>query len=83
MPNTVNEEIISELDKKLNNITAELGKPGVKAIDICVTYKQIRPALSKLIKFLDGLPSWITPGWIGTVIKAIKTLMALLDQMCS
>lgn len=82
MPHTVNDKFISDLDNQLSAIHADLTKAGAKAIDICGPYKKIRPALITLIKFLDGLPGWMKPGWLGTIITAIKTLMALLDRIC-
>lgn len=81
MTAAISDKDLADLQHKLEHAHGEITR-GAKGINICQTYKSIRPALQKLISFLDGLPGWLKPGWLGTIITAIKTLMALLDQMC-
>lgn len=82
MASAVDEKMLMELDQSLKNVNSEMAAKRLAVPDICGTYKTIRPALGTLVDFLSGLPGWLKPGWLGTVISALQTLMKLLDQLC-
>ena len=75
-------KVFDELDKQLHQVNADMAKMGVKAFDLCSTYKSIRPAIVNAINFINGVPGWLKPGWVNTIVSALQTLISLLDKVC-
>lgn len=82
MTSVSDHKVFDDLDHALQKVNLHLEKVDTKGLDLCGTYKSIRPSIVAAIKFINGVPGWLKPGWVNSIVTALQTLISLLDKIC-